>query len=256
MAQRIGKRRDRSFDEDTSCLSSQAVEIQALFQQYQIELDSSHDKRERLVKLSRDITIQSKRIIFLLHRVLPLTDKVSILSEAECKLQDVTKLLHKIAEELVDDDPTRYINAYSIGIQEYIEALSFYYYWKDGTLLSYSLAQHHMTFHYDHVGNDEQETNSLVLFLNPFNYLLGLTDLSGELMRVAINSVGLGQWSAPCIIVKFVRELYSGLIAVNHYSMNKEFLTKLEMTLNNLLKIEQACYALKIRDTEAPKDIN
>jgi hypothetical protein len=37
------------------------------FQQYAAELDFKHDKYERIVKLSRDITIESKRIIFLLH---------------------------------------------------------------------------------------------------------------------------------------------------------------------------------------------
>lgn len=35
---------------------------------FQLELDTRHDKYERLVKLSRDITIESKRTIFLLHR--------------------------------------------------------------------------------------------------------------------------------------------------------------------------------------------
>lgn len=40
-----------------------------LFEQYQIELDAKHDKHERLIKKSRDLTIESKRIIFLLHRV-------------------------------------------------------------------------------------------------------------------------------------------------------------------------------------------
>lgn len=38
----------------------------AVFQQ---ELDTKHDKYERLVKISRDVTIESKRTIFLLHRV-------------------------------------------------------------------------------------------------------------------------------------------------------------------------------------------
>jgi hypothetical protein len=38
-----------------------------LFQQYAAELDFKHDKYERIVKLGRDITIESKRIIFLLH---------------------------------------------------------------------------------------------------------------------------------------------------------------------------------------------
>lgn len=39
------------------------------FKVFQQELDTRHDKYERLVKLSRDVTIESKRSIFLLHRV-------------------------------------------------------------------------------------------------------------------------------------------------------------------------------------------
>lgn len=41
------------------------------FLKYQSELDNKHDRHERLVKLSRDITIESKRIIFLLHNIDP-----------------------------------------------------------------------------------------------------------------------------------------------------------------------------------------
>ena len=38
------------------------------FRGYQTELDTKHDRHERIVKLSRDITIESKRVIFLLQR--------------------------------------------------------------------------------------------------------------------------------------------------------------------------------------------
>lgn len=37
------------------------------FMQYNTELVEKQDRHERIVKLSRDITIESKRIIFLLH---------------------------------------------------------------------------------------------------------------------------------------------------------------------------------------------
>lgn len=39
------------------------------FRGYSVELDTKHDRHERIVKISRDITIESKRIIFLLHNV-------------------------------------------------------------------------------------------------------------------------------------------------------------------------------------------
>jgi len=41
----------------------------AVFSVFQTELDGKHDKYECLVKLSRDITVASKRIIFSVHRV-------------------------------------------------------------------------------------------------------------------------------------------------------------------------------------------
>lgn len=42
--------------------------IQA-FRAFSCELDEKHDRYENIVKLSRDITIESKRIIFLLHSI-------------------------------------------------------------------------------------------------------------------------------------------------------------------------------------------
>lgn len=39
------------------------------FRQYAKELDTKHDRHERIFKYSRDITIESKRIIFLLHTI-------------------------------------------------------------------------------------------------------------------------------------------------------------------------------------------
>jgi hypothetical protein len=44
-------------------------EVLSMFETFRQILDEHNDRYERLVKLSRDLTIQSKRIIFLLHRV-------------------------------------------------------------------------------------------------------------------------------------------------------------------------------------------
>ena len=55
-------------DENEAIVDEDSPVIQ-LFRGYQRQLDKRHDKHERLVKLSRDITIESKRAIFLLHRM-------------------------------------------------------------------------------------------------------------------------------------------------------------------------------------------
>lgn len=41
--------------------------VLAMFKSAALKLNNRQDRHERLVKLSRDITIESKRIIFLLH---------------------------------------------------------------------------------------------------------------------------------------------------------------------------------------------
>ena len=58
------------------------------FKDHATFLDKRHDKREKLVKLARDITIESKRIIFLLHRIkqLPKEEK----EEPEEKVVNLT----------------------------------------------------------------------------------------------------------------------------------------------------------------------
>lgn len=45
-------------------------EVCAAFREYAAELDARHDRHERLVKISRDVTIESKRIIFFLHSLM------------------------------------------------------------------------------------------------------------------------------------------------------------------------------------------
>ncbi len=92
-------------------------EIQAFFHDCSKKLDTHHDRYERLVKLSRDITIESKRVIFLLHRVQDEASKVKLTAEAEAKLQFVVNSFwNRLAKELVGQDPHHYLRAYSPGI--------------------------------------------------------------------------------------------------------------------------------------------
>jgi hypothetical protein len=91
-------------------------EIQAFFSDCSKKLDTHHDRYERVVKLSRDITIESKRVIFLLHRVQDETSKMKICNEAEVKLQVViNSSWNRLAKELVGQDHHHYVRAYSPG---------------------------------------------------------------------------------------------------------------------------------------------
>ena len=132
------KRSEKSSNEESEKNNPFFVQ----FKNHAAFLDRRHDKRERLVKLSRDITIESKRIIFLLHRIkqLPKEDKEEaedndqassdqdicidkgneeedkILNEAEDRLKVLeTDTWRQVATELVNEDPFMYLRSYTGG---------------------------------------------------------------------------------------------------------------------------------------------
>ncbi|MBZ3872698.1 Translin-associated protein X [Sciurus carolinensis] len=82
-----GQRRE---GKDVSSSSSMMVAFKAQ------ELDVQHDNYERLVKLSRDITMESKRTIFLLHRITSAADMEEILTEPEVKLDCVRQKMLQV----------------------------------------------------------------------------------------------------------------------------------------------------------------
>uniref|UniRef100_A0A8C3GP01 Uncharacterized protein n=1 Tax=Cairina moschata TaxID=8855 RepID=A0A8C3GP01_CAIMO len=85
------------------------------FKSFQLELDTRHDKYERLVKLSRDITIESKRTIFLLHRFTSAPNGEEILNESEVKLDGVRRKIKQVAQELIGEDMYQFHRAISPG---------------------------------------------------------------------------------------------------------------------------------------------
>lgn len=60
-------RNKRNFNRKESKNVDESNPVIAIFNQCSKELDDKQDRYERIVKFGRDITIESKRIIFLLH---------------------------------------------------------------------------------------------------------------------------------------------------------------------------------------------
>lgn len=79
------------------------------------------------MKLSRDITIGSKRLIFLLHRISSQSEE-EIQQQASESLKSVRENIVRVIEELGSEPYYRYQRAFSPGLQEYIEAASFLHY--------------------------------------------------------------------------------------------------------------------------------
>jgi len=144
-----------------------------------------------------------------------------------------------LQEELQGDRFWRYQKNVSPGLQEYIEALSFAHYLEHGTLVTFEQVQRTLC------GDD-----SVPYFPLPMSdYLLGLSDLTGELMRFAISGIGRrGGRSKASDVCAFVRDCKSDFERLTPYV--RDLSKKQAVTSQSLQKIEDATYAIVVRGSE------
>lgn len=204
------------------------------FRQYATELCDKHDRYERIIKLSRDITIESKRLIFLLHTVdTRKSNYEKILEEARTRLAALcTNNFASIAKELRSLDPYQYARAYSAGLQEFIEAWTYFEYLSKNGINDWNDLQKKLTYDVaketpakvEPVATDEpviaeepveekgdgDSEKIISCLVQPTEFMLGLADLSGEVMRKCVNSLGNGDIEACFNACNFLQNLYSG----------------------------------------------
>jgi len=267
------KGKNRNWSKDTKRDKLKDVDtndpVQKMFGEISVYLDSRHDKKERIVKLSRDITIESKRIIFCLHRIKNEddTNKNSIIEEAEKRLADLRENLWlQVCKELRDEDHYQYIRAYSAGLQEWIEALSFYYFLKYKKISSFAYVQQQLEFRLDKSDavndtsemaekeSDSADTVIVSVTVPQSEYILGIADLTGELMRNAINALGAGNMEICFVLLEILQSMAEGFGKLSRKDTPREFGQKLWTLKQSCKKVENACYAISVRGTEIPKN--
>eukprot|EP01080_Neovahlkampfia_damariscottae_P012563 gene12563-6383_t len=185
------------------------------------KFDERNDKKERIYKISRDIVIQSKRIIFNLHRYNH-KNKEEIFKTVEESFLKIETQLQKIQNELNSDEESYFlfIKSFQFSLEEYIEGISFYFFLKNSTLISFE---------------EVQKFSKFTITLE--QYLLGISDLTGELMKYSTNTFNEGDRETPFIHLYFLQQLY-----ICFKSLSYEFPSinqKLYVTENNLKKIEK-----------------
>nr|XP_043612969.1 translin-associated protein X [Erigeron canadensis] len=233
----------RSISTEAASFSPSSSSMKESFSQYAEYLNKFNDKRERLVKASRDITINSKKVIFQVHRISK-NNKEEVLEKAEKDLSAVKdQYIARLVNELQGSDYWKLRRAYSPGIQEYIEAATLCKFCTTGALLNL------------------EEINAILLplsdpSLEPFqinilDYILGLADLTGELMRLAIGRISDGELAYAEKICRFVREIYRELTLVApKMDDSLDMKTKMDVMLQSVMKIENACYSVHVRGSE------
>ncbi|XP_071545744.1 translin-associated protein X [Panulirus ornatus] len=234
--------------------TSQDTPLMTLFREYSKALDEKNDKYERIYKTSRDVTVRSKRVIFTLQRIpgLDEEEKGNLLCSAANELRDVQQtLLKHIAMELRDEDPHQFVNAYTGGIQEYIEALSFHYFLKTESIISHDEIQGRVTFGGQ---GDQTDVVPISVLVQPKEYILGIADLTGELMRFCIKCVSTGDFEMCYKICDVLKKMHGGFLSLGYIPV-KELYHKMVVFRSSLHKVEEACYSLQLRKSEVPTEM-
>jgi predicted translin family RNA/ssDNA-binding protein len=110
--------------------------ISYLFQKLSEDLSFLIEKRERLLKASRDVTYQSKKVIYLLHRAVD-EEPLAVFSKAEEQLHTIRKLIcDLILSELSLENYYRFHEVFTTALQEYTEARLFCAYLKENRIMT------------------------------------------------------------------------------------------------------------------------
>ena len=94
------------------------MDLNSIFTQFRDKLDAHYDRRERLIKISRDITSLSKKMIFSLQRIqgeitcLP----AGIQKEVDQREGEIQKLLQKAESDIQGANAYRYRPVYAVLI--------------------------------------------------------------------------------------------------------------------------------------------
>lgn len=91
----------------------------------------------------------------------------------------------------------------------------------------------------------------LVVTVPPMEFMLGVADLTGELMRTAIMSVSEGNLDLPVKICGFMRIIFDAFTSYGNTA--RELSRKMFTLQQSVQKVENACYTLKVRGSEIPK---
>lgn len=92
----------------------------------------------------------------------------------------------------------------------------------------------------------------MALDVPPTEFILGLADFTGELMRLCVNSIGNGDFELPFEVVDFLRQIFDGFQLIGNQS-GRELNRKVRVLRQSLRKVENVCYTLQVRGSEIPQ---
>ena len=173
------------------------------FSAIRVELKKSEEKRESLIQESRNIIRLSKHIIYAIHR--------DDLKKAESLSKKITAMAKKLPEH------DRSTGLKHVAQQEYVEAIA---------LLSFV--------------KSNKVPNRKYFGVPTEAYLGGISDLSGELLRLAVNKAIKKKYDEVAKIKAVVEEIYGEFLQLD--LRNGELRKKSDQIKWNLQKLEDMAY--------------
>ena len=180
------------------------------FSKIRNEMHKSDSKREDLIQISREVISLSKQIIYATQR--------NDLKEAEKTIKGIKQKIKKLKKIKTAADTN--INA--VAFQEYVEAIAFY----------------------EFVKNKKIPTRGS-LGVSAEDYLAGICDLTGELVRKAIYDVIHKKFDEAERIKNLVHDIYGEFLKLN--LRNGELRKKSDSIKWNLKKLEEVMYDISIK---------
>lgn len=174
-----------------------------MFEEIKDKYEEDDRKREDLINRSRAIVKKSKEVITSLHN-----DQIPDIEGMRNDMQALNR----------DFGNTRHYHSgsYRIAEQEYVEALAYYSYISEGKLPE--------------------------LDVDYENYLLGICDLTGELVRRAVNRTTKDDFGKVKEIHDFVESIYDELQKMD---LRGELRKKTDAVRWNLKKLQEMVFQLK-----------
>jgi translin len=178
------------------------------------EFDEQDSQRELLIKKARDVLKLSKQLIYSIHRGdLPGAKQHTASIQKEFLALD---MIAKKTPELSSE------GSFKVASQEYTEALCYYSYVTENSIPTYTQ-----------------------LGVPPFMYILGLCDLTGELVRKAINDAIKGDLHSALRIKESVEELYGELLRFDF--RDSELRRKFDSVKYDLKRLEDIALSIKLK---------
>jgi predicted translin family RNA/ssDNA-binding protein len=185
----------------------------AEFQRLKAEMEDYDSRRDKIIKESRDITKLSKQAIYSLHR----EDAKS----AKTQLAEAEKIIAKLLKEIKEDPSLRY-GSFSGGLEEYAEAKAFLQFLEKGTLV----------------------TCKELKVVSAEEYLGGLSDLTGELMRYAVLRATKKDKAAVTKVRDLVDAIFGQFVLFDF--RNSDLRKKYDSIKYNLQKVENVLYDMSM----------